>query len=67
MQKNISEGRVEEEKLARYKARMQTVLLSLNSEIENKRALKAADVDKLREAQNGLKDMLAEQAENKRA
>lgn len=67
LQKNISEGRVEEEKLARYKARMQTVLLSLNSEIENKRALKAADVDKLREAQNGLKDMLAEQAENKKS
>lgn len=65
LQSNITEGRVEEEKLQRYKARMQAVLLSLNSELENKRALKSADVDKLREAQNGLNEMFTEQVENK--
>lgn len=65
LQSNITEGRVEEEKLQRYKARMQAVLLSLNSELENKRALKSADVDKLRKAQNGLNEMFTEQVENK--
>lgn len=65
LQSNITEGRVEEEKLQRYKARMQAVLLSLNSELENKRALKSADADKLREAQNGLNEMFTEQVENK--
>lgn len=65
LQSNITEGRVEEEKLQRYKARMQAVLLSLNSELENKRALKSADVDKLREAQNGLNEMFTEQVGNK--
>lgn len=65
LQSNITEGRVEEEKLQRYKARMQAVLLSLNSELENKRALKSTDADKLREAQNGLNEMFTEQVENK--
>ncbi len=65
LENTISGGRVEEEKLARYKARLQTVLLGINSELESKRALKAADIDKLREAQAGLQDMLAEQVQNK--
>lgn len=65
LQKTVSEGRVEEEKLARYKARVQTVLLGLGSELENKRALKSADMDKLREAQAGLQELFDEQLENK--
>lgn len=65
LQKTVSEGRVEEEKLARYKARMQTVLLGLGSELENKRALKSADLEKLREAQAGLQELFDEQLENK--
>lgn len=65
LENTISGGRVEEEKVARYKARLQAVLLGINSELENKRALKAADIDKLREAQAGLQDMLSEQMQNK--
>lgn len=65
LQKTVSEGRVEEEKLARYKGRMQTVLLGLGSELENKRALKSADLEKLREAQAGLQELFDEQLENK--
>ena len=65
LQKTVSEGRVEEEKLARHKARVQAVLLNLNSELENKRALKAADIDKLHEAQTALHELLEEQVENK--
>lgn len=65
LQKTVSEGRVEEEKLARYKARVQIVLLGLGSELENKRALKSADLEKLREAQVGLQELFDEQLENK--
>lgn len=65
LQKTVSEGRVEEEKLARYKARVQIVLLGLGSELENKRALKSADLEKLREAQVGLQELFDEQRENK--
>ena len=65
LQKTVSEGRVEEEKLERYKARIQAVLLSLNSEPENKRALKSADMEKLREAQAALQERFDEQVENK--
>lgn len=65
LQKTVSEGRVEKEKLARYKARVQTVLLGLGSELENKRALKSADLEKLREAQVGLQELFDEQLENK--
>ena len=61
----IQGGRVEEAKLRRYKKRLQEVLLSINSRIENLRALKAADVDSLREAKNKLQDMLQEQIDNK--
>ena len=39
--------------------------MSINSRIENLRALKAADVDSLREAKNKLQDMLQEQIDNK--
>lgn len=65
LQKTVSEGRVEEEKLARYKARVQIVLLGLGSELENKRVLKSADLEKLREAQVGLQELFDEQLENK--
>ncbi|MDO4921343.1 MAG: dynamin family protein [Phascolarctobacterium sp.] len=61
----VQEGRVEELKLQRYKGRMQELLLSLNGGLENQRALKAADVDKLREAKQNLQEMLREQQENK--
>lgn len=65
LQQTVREGRVEDEKLARYKARLQDVLLTLNGCIENKRALKSADAEKLCEAQAGLQEMFDEQVENK--
>lgn len=65
LHRTIQGGRVEEAKLRRYKKRLQEVLLSINSRIENLRALKAADVDCLREAKNKLQDMLQEQIDNK--
>lgn len=63
--KMAREGRVEEEKLKRYKARLCNALMLLISVLENERALKSADVGKLRELQQGLNDMLAEQVTNK--
>jgi len=65
LQKMACEGRVEEEKLKRYKARMCNALVLLLGDLENERALKSADVDKLHELQQGLNDMLAEQVTNK--
>lgn len=46
---------------------MQTVLLGLGSELENKRALKSADLEKLREAQAGLQELFDEQLEINRS
>lgn len=51
--------------LQRFKGRMQELLLGLNGALENERALKTADVDKLREAKQNLQDMLHEQQANK--
>lgn len=65
LQKMAREGRVEEEKVNRYKARLRNILMLLINSLENERALKSADVDKLREAKRGLDDMLAEQVTNK--
>ena len=61
----VTTGRVEEEKVKRYKIRLKTILSSVYADLENKRAMMSADIDSLRQANNGLNALLAEQNENK--
>ena len=61
----VGKGRVEEQKIRRYKARLNDVLWQLCSEIENKIALKTIDVDELREATSSLQDILEKKTQNR--
>ncbi len=65
IEKLVSTGRVEQEKIKRYKLRLYTLLNGLNSAMENKRAMKSADVDSLKKLSADLSEMLEEQMKNK--
>lgn len=65
IEKLVGTGRVEQEKIKRYKLRLHTLLNSLNSDMENKRAMKSADVDSLKKLSADLSEMLDEQTQNK--
>ena len=58
-------GSVEAEKIKRYKIRLKNILFELYGEFENTRAIKSADVEKLKEIKNGLEELLNQHEANK--
>lgn len=57
-------GRVEQDKLRRYKGRMKEALQLLYRELASQKAMQEADVEVLRQAEHQLNELLAEQEGN---
>ena len=62
----VFNGKVEHNKIAHYKRRLRDILDSLVREYDNTRALKNADIDSLKDAVKQIRQMIAEQADDKK-
>ena len=62
----VFNGKVEQNKIAHYKRRLRDILDNLVREYDNTRALKNADIDSLKDAVKQIRQMIAEQADDKK-
>ena len=62
----VFNGKVEQNKIAHYKRRLRDILENLIREYDNTRALKNADIDSLKDAVKQIRQMIAEQADDKK-
>ena len=62
----VFNGKVEQNKIAHYKRRLRDILDNLVREYDNTRALKNADIDSLKDAVKKIRQMIAEQADDKK-
>ena len=66
LQEIVYNGKVEQNKLLHYKRRLHDILGALVREYDNVRALKNADIDSLKEAVQQIRQMIDEQADDKK-
>lgn len=66
LQDMVFNGKVEQNKIAHYKRRLRDILDNLVREYDNTRALKNADIDSLKDAVKQIRQMIAEQADDKK-
>lgn len=62
----VFNGKVEQNKISHYKRRLRDILENLIREYDNTRALKNADIDSLKDAVKQIRQMIAEQVDDKK-